>query len=240
MATLDDLRALGYDVGCAHGSVQTEQDALDAARTAADPALIQEQANTVVADTVTALTKLGKIPDDESERLQMFAQMGETAFQTLTNASTEKVAFHERALAIAKDSPDVWHVAGPGFSGYVSTKQDGTGWDADQQAMLDALADPDSFAERAFQVDNPEAMQAASAIAQSGVEIARPRLGADAWEAEGRKLTAADLPAFLEEVQKRPPAPTTAEKVIEAISAAPEISAATKKALASALEPPTS
>jgi hypothetical protein len=235
MATLDDLRKLGYDVGLAHGSVQTELDALAAAKEAADPGTIADQANTVVADTVVALTTLGKLDAlDETERLQMFAQMGETAFQTLATASTERVAFHERALAIAQESPDVWHFAGPGVSGYVSCKEDGTGWDADQQAVLDALADPTAFAERSFQVDNPEAMQAAQQIAAGGVEIVRAP-GAETWEAEGKTYTAADLPAFLADVQKRPPLPTTAEKVATAIAAAPEISAATKAALAAAL-----
>jgi len=235
MATLDDLRTLGYELGIAHGSVQVEQDALDAAKLAADPATIAEQANAVVVDTVAALTTLGKLDNlDETERLQMFAKMGETAFQTLTTASTEKVAFHEAALVIAQESPDVWHFAGPGVSGYLSCKPDGTGWDADQQAMLDALADPAAFAERAFQIDNPDAMQAAQEIAASGVEIVRAP-GTETWEAEGKTFAAADLPAFLADVQKRPAPLTTAEKVATAIAAAPELSDATKAALAAAL-----
>ena len=44
---------------------------------------------------------------------------------------------------------------------------------------------------------------------------------------------------FLAEVQKRPAPPTMAEKVATAIAAAPEIGAATKKALAAALAPPS-
>lgn len=235
MTTIENLRELGYDIGIAHGSVVAEEAALEQARAAADPALIQEQANTVVADTVTALTKLGKVPDDESERLQMFAQMGEMAFQTLTAASTERVAFHESALAIAKEMPDVWHVAGPGFSGYVSCKPDGDGWDEENQQLLDALADRDALAERAFQADNPDAMQEADEIRSLGIEITRPKPGADVWEAEGRTYTAADLAPFLAEVRKRPAPPSTAEKVAAAIAAAPEISDATKAALGAAL-----
>lgn len=235
MATLDNLGALGYTVGLAHGSVQVEQDALDAARAAADPALIQEQANTVVADTVTALTKLGRVPDDESERLQMFAQMGETAFQTLTTASTERVAFHERALAIAQESPDVWHIAGPGFEGYVSCKDDGTGWDDDNQAMLDALANPEAHAERSYQVDNPEAMQAAQQLASLGRVCTRPTPGADAFEIDGATYSGADVIGLAEKAADEPPPLTPAEKVVSVLERAPELSDATKQRLRDAL-----
>lgn len=238
MATLDDLRTLGYEIGQASGSVQVEQDALDAARAAADPQAVIEQVNTATVDTLQTLSNIGKLPETDAEKLELSQMIGAAALEMLTEHVEATVAFHERALAIAQESPDVWHFAGPGVSGYVSCKPDGTGWDDDAQAMLDALADPDAYAESAFQIDNPDAMQAAQQLAALGIEITRPKLGADAWEAEGRTFTAADLPAFLEDVQARPAPPTTAERVATAIAAAPEISDATKKALAAALEPP--
>lgn len=242
MTKIQDLEPLGYIVGCAHGSVQVEQDALDAAKAAADPQAVIEKVNTVTADTLQTLSNIGKLPETAAEKLELSQQIGAAALEMLTEHVNATVDFHERALQIAHDSPDVWHIEHrvgdlTGLAIYVSCKADGSGWDDDNQQMLDALADPDAFNERVYQLENPEALQAAQALSASGVELVRAP-GSDAWKAEGRTFAAADLPAFLEEVEKRPPAPTTAEKVIKAVTAAPEISDATKKALTAALEPP--
>jgi len=237
MATITDLTALGYTCGIAHGDVATEQAALDAAQAAADPATVITQVNTLTSDTLQTLANIGKLPDTPEGKLELSAKIGAAALDMLTEHIDATVAFHQRALEEAQSMPDVWHVEGPGLAVYVSCKPDGTGWDDDQQAMLDALADPTGHAERCFQVDNPDAMQQAQQIAAAGVDITRAP-GATCWEAEGRTFTAADLPGFLVEVQARPVPPTTAEKVAVAIAAAPELSDATKTALAAALAPP--
>jgi len=122
---------------------------------------------------------------------------------------------------------------------YVSCKLDGTGWDDDAQAHLDALADAPSFAERDYQGSNPDAMSAAQQLGSLGVTLTRPTLGADVWEAEGSTFAAADLPAFLAKVEAQPKPPSTEEKVAAAIAAATELGDSTKKALAAALAPPS-
>lgn len=192
MATIADLLALGYECGLASGSVTVEEDALAAAQLAADPQTIADQANVAVAETVQALTTLGKVPTDEEERLQMFAQIGETAYKLLTEHASEKLAFHQRALEIAKTMPNTWHVTGPGFTGYVACKDDGTGWDTDHQAMLDALADPTAHAERCFQSDNPDAMAAAHALAADGKTVERDP-GSDTFTVDGNPATVAQI-----------------------------------------------
>lgn len=249
--TIDTLRGLGYTVGVAHGSVQVEEDALAAARDAADPNVVAEQASQVTTDTVQTLSTLGKLPETDAERLELVTKIAAAALEGLTLAVTEKVAFHERALAIAKEMPDVWRVEhwavppdndgvpGPPMilSMLVACKPDGTGWDEDSQEQIDALADTDAFAERAFQALHMESVAMAIELQRLGVEVVRPKPGEDVWEAEGSTFTAADLPGFLEEVEARPAPPTTAEKVAAVLVTAPELGEKTRSALIAALEP---
>lgn len=195
MITVADLEKLGYTVGIAHGSVEVEQAALEEAKAAADPAVVGAQVNEVVADTVKTLGNLGMIPDDPGKRHELFAKMGETAFEMLTAGRSERVAFHERALQIAKDSPDVHvvqHVVDDQIVAqvYVACKDDGTGWDNDAQAQLDALADKTGFDERVFQVQNADAFDAARQLQASGADVTREP-GETSFTVDGKTLTPA-------------------------------------------------
>jgi len=234
-ATIADLTALGYECGHASGSVAVEEQALADAKAAADPAVVAAQVNTVTTETVQALDTLGKLPDTAEEKLALATKIAEQALSMLTEAVSEKVAFHERALAIAQESPDVWHFAGPGVSGYVSCKEDGTGWDVDQQAILDALADPDAHAERVYQDSNADAMGAAQALAGKGYTVERPTLGADTFTVDGGKaVTGAALIALAE---SSPAKPSPTETVAAALAVDPGLSDATRAVIKAALAP---
>lgn len=172
---LRDVAKLGYTVGQAWGSVEVEQTALDDAKAAADPQVVIEQVNAVTADTVQTLANIGKLPDDPAERLDLATKIGAAALEMLTEHVNEKVAFHERALEIAQTQPDVWHVSGPGLEIYVACKADGTGWDGDQQAMLDTLADPAAHKERVYQLENPEDFAAQQQAAAAADQPPQPK-----------------------------------------------------------------
>lgn len=155
--TIHDVEALGYSVGIAQGSVQVEEDALAEAKASGTPEVLAEQATTVTTETIAHLDRAGKLPDNETERRDLWAQIGEAAYQQLQTRANERVEFHERALAIAKEMPDVWVISGPGVTSvYVACNPDGTGVGDDEQAFLDALADPDAHKEREFQAHAPE------------------------------------------------------------------------------------
>lgn len=155
--TISDVAALGYSAGIAYGSVEAEQSALDEAKTNGTPEVLADQAATVTTETIGQLDRAGKLPSDEAQRRDLWAQIGEAAYEQLQTRAIDRVDFHERALAIATDMPDVWVISGPGVTNvYVSCKPDGTGWGAEEQAFLDALANPDAHKERCFQAFAPE------------------------------------------------------------------------------------
>lgn len=161
MATVADLQTLGLTCGMAHGSVEVEQDALANAQAAADPAVVAGQVNQVTADTVKALDNVGKLPETPEERRELATRIAEDALSILTTAASDKVAFHERAVAIAQESPDVWvvqHFVDDQLvvQLYVACKADGTGWDDNEQATLDALSNKAAFLERVSQIRNPQ------------------------------------------------------------------------------------
>lgn len=154
---INDLLALGFTVGIAHGAVDTEELALDEAKTNAQPQIVAEQADEVTRMTVQALDAEGKLPKTQEGRRELASRIAESALDYLTTRADELVSFHERAVEIAKEMPNVWVVTGPGVTNlYVACKDDGTGWDDDHQAMLDALTDPDSQKEREFQAYAPD------------------------------------------------------------------------------------
>lgn len=244
-ATIQDIQTLGYTVGMAHGSVQVEQDALAAAKEAADPNVVAQQVNQVTADTVQVLDKLGRLPETPEERLELATQIGKAALEGLSAAVSERVAFHERALSIAQQSPDVWCVQQ--FAGdamivqtYVSCKADGSGWDEDAQAHCDALADKPSYAEREYQGLNPEAMQAASTLAGLGRSVSRPSLGADSFTVDGATVSGADLLALAEKAAAEPAPPSPAEKIVAALADSTALSPETQQALQEAVAQPDS
>lgn len=245
MATLADLTTLGYKIGMASGSVQVEQDALAAAREAADPNVVLEQVNQVTADTVQTLDNLGRLPETEEERLTLATEIGRAALAQLTQRVTEKVAFHERALAIAQASADVWSVKQTAgdvtvLQTYVSTKVDGTGWTDDDQEHLDALADQPSYAEREYQGLNPEAMQAAQTLSSLGRVCARPEPGADTFTVDGATVLGADLLKLAEQAASEPPPLSPAEKIVAALAGSTVLSVETQQALQDAVAQPVS
>lgn len=199
MATIDDIRALGYTIGIAHGDVATEEDALEVAKQEASPGVILERASRVTQDTINELDAAGKLPVAADDRQAVATAIAAQALELLQDHAYEKVAFHERALEIAKKMPDVWHVdqSIPLDDGttsivsiYVSCKADGTGWDDESQATLDALAHKPSYDERAWQASNPEAMAAAAKLESGGAVVERNDLGADAFLVNGKTLDA--------------------------------------------------
>jgi hypothetical protein len=234
-ATIADLQALGYECGHASGSVAVEEQALADAQAAADPQTIAAQVNTVTAETVQALDAAGHLPDTPEDRLALATQIAESALSQLTEAVSENVAFHERALQNAREMPDTWHVSGYGCQLYVNCKDDGTGWDDDQQAVLDSLADPGAHAERVYQDANPDAMQAAMALAGKGYTVERPTPGEDTFVVDGStELNCDGLVAYADTAE---PKPTPIEKIAAALEAEPGLTAATKTAIRDALQP---
>jgi hypothetical protein len=150
--SLDALRELGYTVGFAHGSVAVEEEALTEARNDTSAEVLAEQAAKVTTETMAQLNQGGLLPDDPAKRRRLVEQIADTALRHLTERAEGRVAFHQDALAIAKGSPDVWVISGPGVTNvYVACKPDGTGWDEQQQELLDALGDPRAHAERVKQ-----------------------------------------------------------------------------------------
>lgn len=208
--TISDIQKLGYITGIAHGSVQTEQDALTAAQANAAPGAVIETAGQIVQATISDLANAGKLPADVEGRQTLASNIAAAALAMVTEHRTDKVAFHERALAIAEAMPDVWRieqwavppdndgVPGPPLvlSTLVACKQDGTGWDDAAQEELDLLADANTFAERAWQGLNPDAMAAADTLRAAGHVVERPTPGADAFTVDGNTETAAQLIAM--------------------------------------------
>lgn len=157
MPSLDQLTALGYSVGVASGSTAAEQEALAAARDLAAPERIETDVQTIADKAALDATALAvqrgidaaQIPGAVSEAV---ARITQAALETITVARNENVAFHERALAIAKTMPTTYVVNGPGFQNLYVDIDDATGNPtADSTEMVAALLDPDAHRERLFQ-----------------------------------------------------------------------------------------
>ena len=154
-ATIDTLRKRGYQVGFAHGSVAAEEEALAAAHKAADPANVERLAAQTTAHTISALDAVGAMPRTPDARRTRAAEIADRALQLLTERADERVAFHQAALEIAQEMPDVYRVeqlaedGSPLVSVLVACQPDGTGWDDAAQELLDSLADAKAFKARA-------------------------------------------------------------------------------------------
>lgn len=161
MATIQDLVALGYTVGIAWGSVEVEEAALDSARADASPQTVTRQAAEITKATLDDLAALQRLPDTDEKKNALAVEIAAAALDMVAEHANEKVEFHQRAVECAQTMPDVWHVdqsvdiVGADsvrvVSMYVACKQDGTGWDDESQAMLDALAHKPTFDDRVAQ-----------------------------------------------------------------------------------------
>lgn len=237
MATIDELRALGYDVGVAHGDAAAEEELLATLREAqADlPAIDELQA---AADAFAAA--LATMPAGDA-RNGLEQQLGE---MQLTVSSlhdlTDAIAHQERAVEAAHAMPTAYVISGPTISRiYVCVNADGTGCTDNDQATLDSLADPDAHAERSFQADNPDAMAAAVTISGYGFPVDRPDPGADTFVVAGQTKTGRQLVTLAAKLDESPPAARASipERVAEALVTAPELGDTTRVALEQALKP---
>lgn len=154
MNAVERLRALGYEVAIASGSVQTEEDALAAVRALATPERIEADVQ-VIADKAAldaaalAVARGGASPQAIAETVARITQL---ALETITVTRNETVEFHERALEIAKAMPTTYAFSGPGiFNGYFEI-DDATGEPPPEHAdAFRSLLDPDAHRERLFQ-----------------------------------------------------------------------------------------
>lgn len=145
-ATIEDVRAAGFTCRLASGSVAVEEEALEMARRQAAPEAIKPAADDVASAVARLADQRGVIGQ---ARVELVARAAADALATISAARDETVAFHERALEIAKAMPDVWFVSALGDPEtpdddvriYVACKADGTGWDDGAQEMLDALVE---------------------------------------------------------------------------------------------------
>jgi ATP/maltotriose-dependent transcriptional regulator MalT len=143
-ATIRDVEAAGFTVALASGSVEREQDALAQAQALAAPDAVRSDVEKVASEVATLAAAQGLAGQ---EFVDIVSGATAQALQQIQGAHDERVEFHRRALAIAEEMPDVWHVSALGdpstpdddVSLYVSCTPDGSGWDAGAQEMLDAL-----------------------------------------------------------------------------------------------------
>lgn len=233
---LDDVRKLGYEVGVAYGGVALEEEALAEARSGAAAEVIEAQTNEVTTATIQDLDAIGRLPEEPEERLNLAQRIAADVIAALTDRADARVAFHERALEIAREMPTTYHVGGFGISAYVSV-DDATGEAVDQgnQEIIDSLASPEGHAERVYLFENPEAATAATELAQAGYDVTRPTAGADEWIVDGSSSTGEALVAFAEKAEPKPPAPTAVERLGSVLATAPEIGEKTRAAIQSAL-----
>lgn len=232
MATLQDLESLGYLVTVAHGDAESEEAALQTARDDATPDAIAAQAGEVTSMTIAQLDAEGKLPETPEERLELASKIAAAALEGLTERATGRIAFHEKALEIAREMPTAYRVVQVAenehgdeveiLALYLSVNDDGTGAEAADQDAIDSLAAADAYAERAYEIGHGSAYALAGEIRAHGVAIDRRMLGEDVWEAEGRTFTAAELEGLRDEAAARPATPLAPlpEKVADAAAAA--------------------
>lgn len=135
-ARVGDLRDAGFHVTIASGSVEAEEAALELARQQASPEAVQADVDRVAREVARAAA--GAPSDELADIVTRAAQQ---ALDHIGGSRNRTVAFHERALEIARSMPDVMVVTGHGVEGiYVACKPDGTGWDEQAQETLDSLA----------------------------------------------------------------------------------------------------
>jgi hypothetical protein len=142
--TIEDVRAAGYGVGLASGSVEVEALALAEARGQADPEQVSADVEKIGVEVAHAGVAMGL----EGSDLEALVRRSLAAALEQTQTARDKtVAFHERALEAAHAMPDTYVVTALGDPDtpdddvkiYVSCKADGTGWDEGAQEILDGL-----------------------------------------------------------------------------------------------------
>jgi hypothetical protein len=171
---IHDLAQLGYEISLAHGSVAVEEEALAEAERRAAPEQITAEAETLLSRTVEEYARVAQAAGvSPEEQAAMIARLAEQIPRLLKQGRDERVEFHRRALEIARSMPDVWVVSGPGVERcYIACKADGTGWDEEEQGMIERLADPAAHRERVFQAyAPPEVVEAVIDLRRSGVEV---------------------------------------------------------------------
>lgn len=144
--TIGDLRAAGYMAALASGSVAVEETALEEARARAGEIAVTKDAEQVANEVANLAVAKGVRGD---ELVEFVGRVTKHALEQIQEARDDRVAFQERALEIARSSPDVFFVSALGdpetpdddIRLYVACKLDGTGWDEANQEMLDALCD---------------------------------------------------------------------------------------------------
>lgn len=144
MATIDQLRDLGYELGIAHGGVDVEQAALDEALQGASTEALVRQAKIVTAETLNNIEQFarpGTFPPPGEARTALANEIAAAALDQLSERADAKVEFQRRARAHAQSVPTVWHVSGHGVAVYVAVDDaTGNGADEDAQQLLDSLA----------------------------------------------------------------------------------------------------
>jgi hypothetical protein len=228
MATLDDLRELGYQIGVAHGDAQVERDRL---------AELEALSTSVpdMAEMTAALDRLQEVAaamPDTPQRTELYEQIDGIRLNVLAvERLNGEVETQRRAVKIAEAMPTVYVLSGPGIERLYLREDD--------QATIDALADPAAHAERVYQHDNPRAMAAAGAVAAHGFPVDRPDAGADTFTVAGQQKTGSQLVALAKRFADNPPPaqPSIPERVAEVLLTAPEVGEATKAALEQALKP---
>lgn len=176
--TIDDLRALGYEVGVAHGDVAPEIESLDEAREAAAPEAMRRDAEPIIARSIETFMSLAAVhPNDpqfsDAAVGDFIARITEQSLRMLGQQRNADVDLYERSVEVAKSMPTVYVISGPGVVNlYVATNEDGTGADAQAQEILDSLCDEAAHTERSFQHHAPdEVVATVIALRGAGEEV---------------------------------------------------------------------
>ena len=145
-ATIHDVRAAGFLVALASGSVEVEEAALVEAQQAATTAAVSEDASAVAREVASVAVA----QDKRGDALEGIVRAATSqALEQIQGARDERVSFHELALEIARNSPDVFVVTALGdpdtpdddVRTYVACNPDGSGWTKGDQAVLDSLSE---------------------------------------------------------------------------------------------------
>ncbi len=148
---LSRLRKLGYEVAPAFGAVEPEEKALDEAGEIAAPKQLAVTAQAAAKQAEQAARGLD-LPDEDL--FGVVARATAQAVSQLQSVGESRVGFQERALEIARKSPTVYSVTGPGFAVYLALDDD-TGEPADNasEELLASLEDRAAHRERVKQAD---------------------------------------------------------------------------------------
>jgi hypothetical protein len=151
------IRALGYSVGIAHGGVEVEQDALASAQEKASPEQITIDAAEITTRTLSDLQAANKLPTNEKEHAELVARISTSALRGVKHGRDEAVAFHAKALSIAKAMPTMYVVSGHGIDCVYFALDDTTGKGAalNDQEIVASLLNEKAHAERVKQAKAP-------------------------------------------------------------------------------------